>query len=575
MKFSFLILSAALILVSCGEKTDRKQFEDAGGCLKLALDSQPSTYIAREVTDVYSQAVLTQVMECLVSVNPQDLSIQPQLAKSWRISPDGLSYTFVIRENVLFHPHSAFKSDEERVLSVADVKFSIEETCKPDPKGEPASAYLSVFNILKGATEFYEKKASRISGLTTKGNEITLTLTSPDASFINKLAQVNSVIVSRKVVSANKETDVIGTGPFLFTKPTQEAKILLLKNDDYYLTDKKGNALPYLDSVLFVIESRKLEQLDMFERGETHVISRLPTSRITQMLEGRIQDFNGEPPLMVMYNNPLLLTNFYFFNMMDPRFKDPRVRQAFNYAIDRNRLAREVLRGQAYENGIFGIVPPISATFKGYDFAAVKAVGYDYNPGKARKLLADAGYPGGEGFGTVNLRVSIGEIHSAVAEEVSERIFQTLGINVNINGSSFEQKDVDADYGRGDLFRGAWRADYCSPETFLTNFYGKYVPANPSEASQLNQSRYKNPAFDALIEQARAADSQKERYRLYNLAEIELMKDPPLIVLWYSGDFQLSYKKVRNLKNNPMALLDLKEVYLKDWTKEEYLKSIQ
>jgi ABC-type transport system substrate-binding protein len=81
--------------------------------------------------------------------------------------------------------------------------------------------------------------------------------------------------------------------------------------------------------------------------------------------------------------------------------------------------------------------------------------------------------------------------------------------------------------------------------------------------------------FDELYEKARAADSQKERYRLYNEAEKVLMQDPPIIVLWYSGDIQLVYSRVRNLKNNPMGLLDLKEVYLLDWTKEEYLKSIQ
>jgi ABC-type oligopeptide transport system substrate-binding subunit len=292
------------------------------------------------------------------------------------------------------------------------------------------------------------------------------------------------------------------------------------------------------------------------------------------MLEGRIKDFNSKPPLMVLNNNALLITNYYFFNMTDPRFKDPRVRQAFNYAIDRNQITQYVLRGQANEDGIFGIVPPLSSSFKGYDFKAIKEAGYSFDPEKARKLLAEAGYPGGKGFGSVNLRVNIGDIHSAVAEEVSEQIFQTLGINVNIDGSTFEQKDEDAYYARGDLFRTAWVADYCSPETFLSNFYGKYVPNNLQEASRINQPRYKNPLFDELMDKAQAAGSQKERYKLYNQAEVELMKDPPIIVLWYSGDIQLAYSKVRNLKNNPMGLLDLKEVYLKDWTKEEYLKSI-
>ncbi|MDH4472406.1 MAG: peptide ABC transporter substrate-binding protein [Fluviicola sp.] len=579
MKLSFLILVPLLLLfISCSESSDRKQFEHAGGCLKMSIDNEPKTFTAREVTDVYSATVLSQIVECLVSFNPDDLSIRAQLAKSWNVSPDGLSYTFTLRDDVLFHEHEVFSSKEERKMTAKDVVFTFEKACLPNEKGSPSVAYLSILGEqLKGAEAFYKHRATSISGIKTNGNEITLTLKSPDANFISKLASINVGIVSEKVVTANKEADLIGTGPFVYNEYTkgEPASIILLKNQDYYLTDKKGNALPYLDSVIFIADNRKLEQLELFEKGETHIINTLPTSRITQMLEGRIKDFNSKPPLMLLNNNALMATNYYFFNMTDPRFKDVRVRQAFNYAINRNKITQYVLRGQAYEDGIFGIVPPLSSSFKGYDFKAIKAVGYNYDPEKAKQLLAEAGYPGGKGFGSVNLRVNIGDIHSAVAEEISEEIFQTLGINVNIDGSTFEQKDEDARYARGDLFRTAWFADYVSPETFLSNFYGKTVPDSKDEPSGLNQARYKNPMFDELFEKARAAGSQKERYRLYNEAEKVLMQDPPIIVLWYSGDIQLVYSRVRNLHNNPMGLLDLKEVYLHDWTKEEYLKSIQ
>ncbi len=579
MKLSFLILVPLLLLfISCSDSSDRKQFEHAGGCLKMSIDNEPKTFTAREVTDVYSATVLSQIVECLVSFNPDDLSIRAQLAKSWKVSSDGLSYTFTLRDDVLFHEHEVFSSKDERKMKASDVVFTFEKACLPNEKGTPSVAYLSILGEqLKGAEAFYKRKATSISGIKTNGNEITLTLKSPDANFISKLASINVGIVSQKVVEADKEADLIGTGPFVYNEYTkgEPASIILLKNQDYYLTDKKGNALPYLDSVIFMADNRKLEQLELFEKGETHIINTLPTSRITQMLEGRIKDFNSKPPLMLLNNNALMATNYYFFNMTDPRFKDVRVRQAFNYAINRNKITQYVLRGQAYEDGIFGIVPPLSSSFKGYDFKAIKAVGYNYDPEKAKQLLAEAGYPGGKGFGSVNLRVNIGDIHSAVAEEISEEIFQTLGINVNIDGSTFEQKDEDARYGRGDLFRTAWFADYVSPETFLSNFYGKTVPDSKDEPSGINQARYKNQVFDELYEKARAADSQKERYRLYNEAEKVLMQDPPIIVLWYSGDIQLVYSRVRNLKNNPMGLLDLKEVYLLDWTKEEYLKSIQ
>lgn len=562
-----------LILTSCG--SDKKQFEFAGGSFKMALDNTPSTFIAREVNDVYSFELLSQVMEGLVSFNADDLSLQPQIAEKWSISGDGRVFTFTIRDDVFFHENAVFGSKDERKLTVDDVLFTFEKACKPNAEGNPTAAYLFLLsNQVKGAKEYYEGKAKSISGIKVKKNQFEITLLNPDQTYINKLANLSASIVSRKIVEANKETDVVGTGPFCFTTPTEDGTYILLKNPDYYMVDNKGNALPYLDSVVFYVQTRKLEQLEMFEQGKTLLISGLPTSRITEMLEGRISDFNAQPPLKELYNNPLLTTQYYFFNMNDPRFQDVRVRQAFNYAIDRKRLADNVLRNQYYEYGIYGITPPIGSVFKGYNFSEIKKYGYDYNGELAKKLLAEAGYPDGKGFGSVDLRLDISDLNTAVAEELADQIYQTLGINVNIDGSSFEQRNEDGSMGRGDLFRTAWIADYSSPETFLGNFYGKLVPKEKDMPSSGNQSRYVNPLFDKYFEQGRSAD-QKRRLELFSKAEIELMKDPPIIPLWYANDFTLSYSRVRNLKNNPMEFLDLRRVYIKEWTKEEYLKSIQ
>ncbi len=562
-----------LILTSCG--SDKKQFEFAGGSFKMALDNTPSTFIAREVNDVYSFELLSQVMEGLVSFNADDLSLQPQIAKKWNISGDGTVFTFTIRDDVYFHENPVFGSLEDRKLTMDDILFTFEKACKPNAQGNPTAAYLFLLsNQVKGAKEYYEGKAKSISGIKVKKDKFEITLINPDQTYINKLANLSASIVSKKIVEADKETDVVGTGPFRFTTPTEEETYILLKNPDYYMVDNKGNALPYLDSVVFYVQTRKLEQLEMFEQGKTVLISGLPTSRITEMLEGRISDFNAQPPLKELYNNPLLTTQYYFFNMNDPRFRDVRVRKAFNYAIDRKRLADNVLRNQYYEYGIYGITPPIGSVFKGYNFSEIKKYGYDFNPELAKQLLAEAGYANGKGFGSVDLRLDITDINTAVAEELADQIYQTLGINVNIDGSNFEQRNEDGNMGRGDMFRTAWVADYSSPETFLGNFYGKIVPKEKNMPSSGNQSRYVNPMFDKYFEQGRSAD-QKRRLELFSKAEIELMKDPPIIPLWYANDFTLSYSRVRNLKNNPMEFLDLRRVYIKEWTKEEYLKSIQ
>jgi oligopeptide transport system substrate-binding protein len=173
----------------------------------------------------------------------------------------------------------------------------------------------------------------------------------------------------------------------------------------------------------------------------------------------------------------------------------------------------------------------------------------------------------------VNLRIDIKDINSAVAEEVAAQISNNLNININIDGTDFEAKNEDASFARGDMFRSSWTADYNSPETFLSNFYGRFVPKSKDIPSTINQSRYINPNFDALYEKGRKAQSQKERYSYFVDAEVELLKNPPFIPLWYSNNFQLIHSKLRNLKLNPMDLLDLTRVYKKEWTKEEYLKA--
>jgi ABC-type transport system substrate-binding protein len=577
MKTLFISLVLLFVFANCSNSSNKQQFEHAGGTLSLALQNDPGTYLARDVTDMYTNSVLSQVMEGLVSFNVNDLKVQPQIASKWHVSGDGLTYTFELRNDVYFHENPVFESLEDRKLTIDDVVFTFEKACQPSKDGEPSAAYLLLFrDQLKGAKAFFSGKAKAISGIDVNDNKITLTLVAPDHNFINKIAQTNAAIISKKVVLAHHENDIVGTGPFMLAQKSSKTtrKVLLVKNPDYYLTDAKGNALPYLDSVVFHIQPDQLAQLSLFEKGQIHSINSLPTSKITKMLEGRIKDFNAVPPLMVLYNNPLLFTNFYFFNMSEPRFQDVRVRQAFNYAVDREKLTQKVLKGQFYEPGLFGIVPPIRNFFKGYNFEAVSKVSYGFNPEKARALLAEAGYPNGEKFGNVNLRFNISDINSQIADEVATQLYQVLGIHVNIDGSSFERKEKDADFAKGDIFRTAWAADYSSPETFLSNFYGKFVPNSLKQPSRWNQSRYVNKVFDYYFEQATKAATQVDRFKWYAKAEMELMKNPPLMVLWYANDFQLSYSKVRNLKNNPMSILDLKTVYIKEWTKEAYLKTI-
>jgi len=570
-KFSLLIL--LFIVISSCSKDEKQQFEYSGGSLRMALDNEPSTYIPRAVMDYYSATVLNQITEGLVGFDPQTLKIVPKIASDWSKNNDGTLYTFTIREDILFHPHDVFKSDKDRLLTTDDVVKSFEMACTLDENQSAPAAYSFVFkDILKGANEFLEGKAESISGIVVNGNQLTLELIHEDHNFLNKLSNITVAIVSKKIIESKNETDVVGTGPFMYSeyKIGDETSLTLVKNNDYYLKDNDGNALPYLDSLVFIFQSRKMEQLDMFEEGKLDLIVGLPTSRITRMLEGRIQDFNSKPPKLILANNPLLESHFYYFNMEDERFKDPLVRKAFNYAIDKDVIGRDILRNQYYDMGYFGVVPPISKALRGYDFTSVKKASYTFNPEKARKLLAQAGYPEGKGFGSVELRYNINDTHSAVADEFSKQIFQVLGINVNIDGSTFEQLNEDGAKGNGDIFRMGWSADYASPESFLMNFYGKFVPEDSTEQSYINKSRYTNHLFDQFFEQAKSSKKISDQMSMFSKAEAELMKNPPIIPLWYTGDIEITQSYVRDFHFNALNYFDFTSVYIKTWTAEEY-----
>ncbi len=563
------------MLFSCSEE-ERKEFEHAGGKITMALDNQPSTYIPQQVGDFYSAAVLSQVTEGLVGIDGKTLKIVPRIAKRWTQSSDGKTYTFYLRDNILFHQHKVFKTEKDRKLSAEDVIKSFEIGCTKDEKGEPLATYSMVCkSLVKGADSFYDGDAANIAGIVGKGNKVTFHLEHSDHNFLYKLAQVNSHIISKKVADAGALTDVVGTGPFVYgkEKSNEDYKSLILKrNQDYYLKDEDGNALPYLDELEFVFQSRKMAQLEMFENRQIDLIKGLPTSQITKMMQGRLGDFNGKPPNLILDDNPLLESNYYIFDMQDERFKDPKVRMAFNYAINKDVIGSDILRNQVNDVGVYGITPPVLRTLKGYDFKGIKDSGYEYNPEKARQLLAEAGYPGGEGFGTVQLRYNINDIHSAVADEFSRQIRSVLNINVNIDGSTFEQLIKDAELGNGDIFRLGWAADYPSPESFLVNFYSQNIPESANEPSKVNKSRYKNPVFDEFYERAANTKKQTDQLKYFAKAEKVLLGDPPFIPLWYSGDYAIIYSDVRNFHFNSLNYLDFTYVYKKKWTKEEFLK---
>ena len=235
------------------------------------------------------------------------------------------------------------------------------------------------------------------------------------------------------------------------------------------------------------------------------------------------------------------------------------MRQAFSYAIDRDKIISDVLNTEAFGAGICGITPP---GISGYDITEIK--GYSFNAEKAKKLLAEAGYPDGKNFPKVNIELnSGGGKYPEVVEEVKKQLKRVLNIEVDYTVVPFAQKIEDSKFGKADMFRSGWVADYPSPENFLRTLYGADVPESMELPSYPNSPRYKNPVYDSLVVKGAQGKSEEDSYKYFLQAEQLMMNEAPLIILWYGENLKMIHSFVKNFYFNPMNYKDFSEVYIK------------
>ncbi|MCT4582788.1 MAG: ABC transporter substrate-binding protein [Flavobacteriales bacterium] len=540
-----------------------------GGTLHLAESEKNTSLFPAEVIDATSTKIVSQIHNGLVRFDGNDLSVLPAIAKDWNISDSQLEYTFYLRQNVFFHDDPCFNEGKGRKVSAQDVKYSFELLSQPE--------FSLNFNALlkdklKGASEFYEGQADQISGIKIiNDSTVTLTLTNPNNSFIYGLAHVSTSIIAKEAFEKYGKAMKVGTGPFLYNEPVDGQKdIYLTFNPNFYLMDEEGNQLPYLDTVHFHFESSKIKELELFRKGKLSIIHGLPGSKIASVISEDIANFNQIPPKTILDRKPEMGVNYYEFNLTRLPFSNKKVRQAFCYAIDKSKISTNILKGQG-NIAKHGITPKIP-TFSSYDYNILE--GYTYNPERAKKLLAEAGYPNGKNFPYTRLEVNNdGGMHRLVANEIVNQIKSTLGINIELDQVSFKDKIEHSKYAKAEIFRSGWVADFPSPESFLILCYGKNVPQSLEEPSHPNTMRYVNPVFDSLFHLGSVAKSKKESYDYFVQAEKILIEDAPLMPLWYNEDYYLRKSEIRNFKYNPMEYYDLAEVYIKTLTKEEVLEN--
>jgi oligopeptide transport system substrate-binding protein len=556
---SILLTAFAFTFFSCktGENSSNSKLSDKnGGTFVMAENIEIGSIYPISITNQVEAIIVGQLHESLVRLDAKTLEVIPGLAKKWDVSPDGKKITFYLTKGAHFQDDECYKDGKGPEITSKDVLFSLTTISTKTPENYQFNTLLK--DRLVGADDCFNGKSQTVSGIKIIDDyTFSLDLVNPSLSFLKLLANPSAAIINETAYKAYGNGLKTGAGPFMYDASSNNEKIVLHKNPNYFLKDSAGFSLPYLDTFVVLIAPSIEDGLSMFENQKIDLINTLPSLRVKDVVEKNIKEFISHPPKSLLQREPEMLSQFYIFNTKQKPFDDVKVRQAINYAIDREKLVDNVLQGQAIGAAIYGITPN---TFVGYDIKKIN--GYDLNIEKAKKLLTDAGYPDGKGFPEVRILVNSGNSrNSSVAVELQKQLKQNLNVNVNFESLPNVQKYDLQMHGKGDIFRDAWVADFSSPESFLSLFVGDAVPADPNTSSYPNTSRYQNDVYDLNFKKGRDSNNKDTSYAYFMKAEQLLMNDAVIIPLWYEGSYRLLTNKVKGLHLNAMRYYDFTKTY--------------
>jgi ABC-type transport system substrate-binding protein len=531
-KKTLQLLSLAVLIplaVGCrpgGGSAPSKEEQKKAAALKFPIMTDLTTLDPPMIQDHPTHQVLEQIYEGLVHYDENN-KIQPLLAEKWEVSKDGKTYTFYLKKGVKFHNGKEFTAE--------DVKWSFERASDPKMKSPTVENFL---NDVVGFKERIEGKAKELSGVHIKDpHTVQITVTQPKSYFIAKLGYAALWIVPKDEKLSTEIVDVknaVGTGPFKL-KEYHPHQLIVLEAFENYHTGK-----PLLSRVEIPIVKDLITAVNGFKAGKYHFVA-IPALEVSAIKKDPTYKDQLKEYETATINYLELNGGVY------KPFADPRVRRAFAMAIDRDKLANETLGGNV--EPAKGMVP------KGVPGYRPDAKSPEFNPEKARALLAEAGYPDPSKMPPVNLNVSLTEGAQAVKASFDAIVLQmrkNLGVSAKV--VPVEWGTMLARLKKRDVpFRfGGWAADYIDPANFLTDLL--------STKAASNNVNYSNPHFDKLTQQADTAQKLEDRLALYAQAEDIMLQDAPAIPLFYRKDFYLVRKDVKGLRRNLLGFMTHNQV---------------
>lgn len=480
----------------------------------LAIGGQPETLDPYNTSTTLTQAVTKSFYQGLFGFD-KDLKIQNVLAKSYTVSKDGLVYNVELRQGVKFHDGTDFNAEA--------VKVTLDRAINPDNKLVSFNRFNRIDKI-----EVIEPYSVRI------------TLKEPFSPLINYLAHPNAAMISPTALKKYGNKDIafnpVGTGPFTFVEWKQTDFVKAKKFDGYW---KKG--YPKVDSVTWKPVLENNTRAAMLQTGETDFAFPLPYEQDTELRKNT---------KLKIVTGPSIITRYLSFNMLQKPYDNLKVRQAINYAINKEALAKVAFGGYAFPAE--GVVP------QGVKYAH-KIAPWPYDPKKARELLKEAGYP--NGFESVLWSAYTTTTAQKTIQFVQQQLAQ-VGIKLSLLALEPGQRTEwvyaapDPKTAKVRMYYGGWSASTGESDLAMRGVFA----TESWPPKQNNASYYSNEKVDSSIAGALKSVDEKEKTDLYRQAQEQIMKDLPWAPLVTEKNLYATSKRLSGVFVMPDGNINMDEI---------------
>jgi len=518
-----LVVAAAIAIAGCHAGPPEPSFPAGAMVIRLALPDDVPTLDPAAGYDSVSWQFEQMIFDTLVRYGDADVRLYPDLALSWKVSPDARVFSFTMRRDARF--------TNGRGVTSADIRYAIERVLTPKNNSQG----IEYFRSIDGAENFIAGRTPQVAGIQTPDSwTISFHLIAPDPLFVDKLAMPFAAAVPREEVERwgdDFRRHPVGSGPFKLGEWIGGNRIVMLRNPGYFVA-----GVPRLDAVVTTLGvSEELEWLK-FEAGEIDIAS-IPPAEFPYVMK--------TPALKRMtIHRVTISTEYVGMNCQMAPFNDIRVRRAINYAVNKDKLV-ELLNGRAVVAR--GVLPPGLPGFN----PSLK--GYPYDPAMARRLLEQSGHASGL---KPELWIAADRTMMAIGESIQQDL-ALVGVDVILKPVAWGPLlEAVRQPDNVDMFVLGWEADFPDPSNFLE------VLLSRRQWGDNNDTFYANPLVDQILDQAAPISDPARRYPLYQRAEEIVVGDAPWVFLYNRVNWVIRQPWVNGYELSPMRPSRFDRVWL-------------